>query len=117
MKKTESEEEIMGKEALAYSPLPWRVVKTNTDVYIYSAYSDVEKKRFPYSNGRLIAKVGDYTAFSQEKNAYLIAAAPELLIAAKLSLAYLNGREPIEPGSVESKLKGVLQKVITKAEA
>lgn len=95
MKKTESEEEIMGKEALAYSPLPWRVVKTNTDVYIYSAYSDVEKKRFPYSNGRLIAKVGDYTAFSQEKNAYLIAAAPELLIAAKLSLAYLNGREPI----------------------
>nr|MDH3154960.1 phage portal protein [Bacillus licheniformis] len=63
----------MKNESEAYSPSPWRVVRTNTDVYIYSAYSKAEKKRFPYSNGRVIAKVADYSAYSKEKNARLIA--------------------------------------------
>lgn len=103
------------KKSSAYSPLPWRVVKTDTDVYIYSAYSEAEKKRFPYSNGRLIATVSDYTAFLQKKNAQLIAAAPELLIAGKLALAYFNERARSD--SIESKLAHVLQKVISKAEA
>nr|WP_202049331.1 hypothetical protein [Bacillus glycinifermentans] len=96
--------------------MPWRVVKTDKDVYIYSAYSEAEKKRFPYSNGRLIATVSDYTAFSQKKNAQLIAAAPELLTAAKLALAYFNKKEPAGPGAIENKLAHVLQKVIAKAE-
>lgn len=58
----------MKNESEAYSPSPWRVVRTNTDVYIYSAYSKAEKKRFPYSNGRVIAKVADYSAYSKEKS-------------------------------------------------
>ncbi|KAA6453221.1 hypothetical protein [Bacillus swezeyi] len=106
----------MEKEGGTYSPLPWRVVRTNSDLYIYSAYSKLEKKRFPYSNGRIIAKVADYTGFSQGKNAKLIAAAPELLIAAKLAFAYLNRKGPDDAASVEHKLKHILSKVIAKAE-
>lgn len=103
-------------ESATYSPSPWRVVRTNTDLYIYSAYSKAEKKRFPYSNGRVIAKVADYSAYSKEKNARLIAAAPELLTAAKLTLAYLRRKRPAPSDSVENQLMNILEKVVAKAE-
>ncbi|MFN2745815.1 MULTISPECIES: hypothetical protein [Bacillus] len=106
----------MKQEAQVYSPPPWRIVRTSSDLYIYSAYSQQEKQRFPYSNGRLIAQIADYTAFSQQKNAHLIAAAPELLTASKLALAYLRSKGPAAPESIEGKLIHVLNKVISKAE-
>lgn len=106
----------MKNESEAYSPSPWRVVRTNTDVYIYSAYSKAEKKRFPYSNGRVIAKVADYSAYSKEKNARLIVRAPELLTAVKLTLAYLKRKRPVHSDSVENQLKNILEKVVAKAE-
>ena len=106
----------MKNESEAYSPSPWRVVRTNTDVYIYSAYSKAEKKRFPYSNGRVIAKVADYSAYSKEKNARLITAAPELLTAVKLTLAYLKRNRPVHSDPVENQLKNILEKVVAKAE-
>ena len=74
------------------------------------------KKRFPYSNGRVIAKVADYSAYSKEKNARLIAAAPELLTAVKLTLAYLKRKRPVHSDSVENQLKNISEKVVAKAE-
>ncbi|MEC1358669.1 hypothetical protein P9D53_10180 [Bacillus haynesii] len=106
----------MKNESATYSPSPWRVVRTNTDLYIYSAYSKAEKKRFPYSNGRVIAKVADYSAYSKEKTSCLIAAAPELLTAAKLTLAYLRRKRPAPSDSVENQLMNILEKVVAKAE-
>ncbi|MFQ6319875.1 phage portal protein [Bacillus halotolerans] len=75
------------------SPAPWRAVASGDTkpIYIYSAYSEEEKERFPYSNGRLIAAVFDLSSFSQISNANLMAAAPELKEAAKAALDFLNG--------------------------
>ncbi|MCY8472536.1 phage portal protein [Bacillus halotolerans] len=75
------------------SPAPWRAVACGDEkpIYIYSAYSEEEKERFPYSNGRLIAAVFDLSSFSQISNANLMAAAPELKEAAKAALDFLNG--------------------------
>ncbi|WP_425671501.1 phage portal protein [Bacillus subtilis] len=75
------------------SPAPWRAVPCGDTkpIYIYSAYSEEEKERFPYSNGRLIA------------------AAPELLEASKAALDFLKGN------SVHSKER-IIQ-LLEKAEA
>lgn len=76
------------------SPAPWRAVPCGDTkpIYIYSAYSEEEKERFPYSNGRLIAAVFDLSSYSQKSNAALMAAAPELLEASKAALDFLKGK-------------------------
>ncbi|QIW79481.1 phage portal protein [Bacillus tequilensis] len=75
------------------SPAPWRAVPCGDTkpIYIYSAYSEEEKERFPYSNGRLIAAVFDLSSYSQKSNAALMAAAPELLEASQAALEFLRG--------------------------
>ncbi|WP_276733195.1 phage portal protein [Bacillus sp. (in: firmicutes)] len=75
------------------SPAPWRAVQCGDTkpIYIYSAYSEEEKERFPYSNGRLIAAVFDLSSYSQKSNAALMAAAPELLEASEAALDFLKG--------------------------
>ncbi|MGQ9007007.1 phage portal protein [Bacillus stercoris] len=93
------------------SPAPWRAVPCGDTkpIYIYSAYSEEEKERFPYSNGRLIAAVFDLSSYSQKSNAALMAAAPELLEASKAALDFLKGN------SVHSKERIV--QLLEKAEA
>lgn len=93
------------------SPAPWRAVPCGDTkpIYIYSAYSEEEKERFPYSNGRLIAAVFDLSSYSQKSNASLMAAAPELLEASKAALDFLKGN------SIHSKER-IIQ-LLEKAEA
>nr|WP_275592062.1 phage portal protein [Bacillus atrophaeus] len=96
------------------SPAPWRAVPCGDTkpIYIYSAYSEEEKERFPYSNGRLVAAVFDLSLYSQNRNAALMAASPELLEASKAALDFLKGN------SVHSKERIIqlLEKAKTSAE-
>ncbi|MCY7974749.1 phage portal protein [Bacillus inaquosorum] len=84
---------VMAKKQAKKSPAPWHAVPCGDTkpIYIYSAYSEEEKERFPYSNGRLIAAVFDLSSYSQKSNAALMAAAPELLEASKAALDFLKG--------------------------
>ncbi|MCO4851204.1 phage portal protein [Bacillus vallismortis] len=96
------------------SPAPWHAVPCGDTkpIYIYSAYSEEEKERFPYSNGRLIAAVFGLSSYSQKMNAALMAAAPELLEASQAALDFLKGN------SVHSKERIIqlLEKANTSAE-
>nr|WGE07316.1 phage portal protein [Bacillus subtilis] len=92
------------------SPAPWRAVPCGDTkpIYIYSAYSEEEKERFPYSNGRLIAAVFDLSSYKKQCR-FDGTAAPELLEASKVALDFLKGN------SVHSKER-IIQ-LLEKAEA
>ncbi|MCY8071380.1 phage portal protein [Bacillus inaquosorum] len=106
---------VMAKKQAKKSHAPWHAVPCGDTkpIYIYSAYSEEEKERFPYSNGRLIAAVFDLSSYSQKSNAALMAAAPELLEASKAALDFLKGN------SVHSKERiiQVLEKAKKSAES
>ncbi|MBY8913799.1 phage portal protein [Bacillus sp. YC2] len=78
---------------LENSPAPWRAVNSGEEkpIYIYSAYNEADRERFPYSNGRLIAAVFNLSSYSQQINAALMAKAPELYEAAETALHMLKG--------------------------
>ncbi len=67
-----------------------RTQRRRKTIYIYSAYSEADKEKFPYSNGRLIAAVFNLSSYSQQINAALMAKAPELFEAAETALRLLR---------------------------
>lgn len=111
MKMTESEDQVQNKQWKS-SPAPWQAVSggESKPIYIYSAYSEEDKGRFPYSNGRLIAAVFDLSSYSQDGNARLVASAPELLEAVKDALDFLKGESPDCKHVVIDKLERVKEK-------
>ena len=76
-----------------------RTQRKRKPIYIYSAYSEADKEKFPYSNGRLIAAVFNLSSYSQQINAALMAKAPELLRRPK-RLSACSGEKVLKKRSV-----------------
>lgn len=95
------------------SPAPWRAVDSGEEkpIYIYSAYSEAEKEKFPYSNGRLIAAVFNLSSYSQRINAAMMAKAPELFEAAETALRLLRGESAEEKEAFINNLESLIQEV------
>jgi hypothetical protein len=54
-------------------------LRSNPDLHIFAEYSEEEQEKYPGSSGEFIASVRRYDVHTQEANARLIAASPELL--------------------------------------
>ncbi|MBD0405906.1 phage portal protein [Bacillus sp. 1021] len=95
------------------SPAPWRAVHSGEEkpIYIYSAYSEAEKEKFPYSNGRLIAAVFNLSSYSQRINAAMMAKAPELFEAAETALRLLRGESAEEKEAFINNLESLIHEV------
>ncbi|KUP42953.1 MULTISPECIES: hypothetical protein [Bacillus amyloliquefaciens group] len=96
-----------------HSPAPWRAVHSGKEkpIYIYSAYSEADKEKFPYSNGRLIAAVFNLSSYSQQINAALMAKAPELFEAAETALRLLRGESSEEKEAFINELGSLIHEV------
>jgi hypothetical protein len=68
---------------MKHTPGPWVVhsppSKSSTDLQIFAKYTEKEHFNFPGSSGRFLATVRQYDVHTQEANARLISAAPDLL--------------------------------------
>ncbi|OCB96873.1 Phage-like element PBSX protein XkdD [Bacillus amyloliquefaciens] len=95
------------------SPAPWRAVHSGEEktIYIYSAYSESDKEKFPYSNGRLIAAVFNLSSYSQQVNAALMAKAPELFEAAETALSLLRGESAEDKEAFINELGSLIHEV------
>ncbi|MCR9037780.1 phage portal protein [Bacillus sp. L381] len=95
------------------SPAPWRAVHSGEEkpIYIYSAYSEADKEKFPYSNGRLIAAVFNLSSYSQQVNAALMAKAPELFEAAETALRLLRGESAEDKEAFINELGSLIHEV------
>lgn len=65
-----------------HSPGPWFIrvpPHSSSDLHVYAKYTEKEKIKYPGSSGRFLANVRRYDVHTQEANARLISAAPELL--------------------------------------
>jgi hypothetical protein len=62
---------------------PWFIqlppLRSNPDLHIFAEYSEEEQEKYPGSSGQFIASVRRYDVHTQEANARLIAASPDLL--------------------------------------
>jgi hypothetical protein len=77
-----------------HTPGPWFIqlppLRSYTDLHIYAKYTEKEEAKFPGSSGKFVATVRKYDVHTQEANARLIAAAPDLLEACQKAYEYLE---------------------------
>jgi hypothetical protein len=76
-----------------HTPGSWFIqlppLRSYTDLHIYAKYTEKEEAKFPGSSGKFIATVRKYDVHTQEANASLIAAAPDLLEACQKAYEFI----------------------------